>query len=382
MTARRLPVGPRPYRDELLSSWLGRVASRYGLDAAGLVGALVADGESDARGIPIDDAAPPRENIACWAQACGVDPERLSRLTLARRRPERPTAWFLSQGPPWAPTAMRSPPVCCACFEDDRAAGRDDHLRADWMLAERCVCPAHRRLLRDSCPRCRPRLRLVFRLREGRARLVCGRCDQELAAQTGSQADDGALIDALISLQDRIGAVVRGPSQRRKRLEEAVSTLWAPLDDPGAARPALALWIDESGWRCPAEAQQAIGASFPLGRLSISWRVATLIAFNALFGVEDDGADAATRDRLARHAAFASRKGVTAAPRMFPSLGRPKTRIERDYPALARQILAHPDWTVAAALPENRRSRVLARLMDAALASRLSNLSAQLEAVQ
>ena len=48
----------------------------------------------------------------------------------------------------------------------------------------------------------------------------------------------------------------------------------------------------------------------------------------------------------------------------------------------SRQILAHPDWTAAAALPENRRSRVLARLMDAALASRLSNLSAQLEAVQ
>jgi len=38
MSGRRLPVAPRPYRDELLSSWLGRVACRYGLDAAGLVG--------------------------------------------------------------------------------------------------------------------------------------------------------------------------------------------------------------------------------------------------------------------------------------------------------------------------------------------------------
>jgi hypothetical protein len=235
--------------------------------------------------------------------------------------------------------------------------------------------------LRDRCSRCRARLRLAFRLRDGRAWLVCGRCSQEFSLQAAPQGEDGALIDALISLQDRIGAIVRGPSQRRKRLEEAVSTLWAPLDDPGAARPALALWIDQSGWRCPAEAQQAIGVSFPLGRLSISWRVATLIAFDALFGVEDDGADAATRDWLARRAVFASRKGVTAAPRMVLSLGPPKKRIERDYSALARQILAHPDWTAAAALPENRRSRVLARLMDAALASRLSNLSAQLEAV-
>ena len=89
----RLPVAPRPYRDELLSSWLGRVACRYGLDAESLVDALgVADGEGDAHKISIDDAAPSREEIACWAQACGVDPARLMRLTLARRRAERAKA--------------------------------------------------------------------------------------------------------------------------------------------------------------------------------------------------------------------------------------------------------------------------------------------------
>ena len=90
MLGRRLPVAPRPYRDELLSSWLGRVACRYGLDAASLLGALAADGEGAARGIPIDDAAPPREDTVSWARTCGVDPARLSRLTLARRRPGRP----------------------------------------------------------------------------------------------------------------------------------------------------------------------------------------------------------------------------------------------------------------------------------------------------
>ena len=62
----RLPVAPRPYRDELLSSWLGRVACRYGFDAEGLVGALFADGEGDAHTTLIDDAAPPREDIAFW----------------------------------------------------------------------------------------------------------------------------------------------------------------------------------------------------------------------------------------------------------------------------------------------------------------------------
>ena len=192
--------------------------------------------------------------------------------------------------------ASRSPPVCCACFEADRAAGRDEHLRADWMLAERCVCPAHRQLLRDRCPCCRGPLHFAFRLRDGRVRIVCRECERELAARSAREAD-GALIEALISIQDRIGAIVRGPPQGRRRLEEALSTLWAPLDDPGAARPTLALWIDESGWRCPTEAQEAIGAPFPLGRLPIALRIATLIAADAAFGLDDEPLDDASDAR-------------------------------------------------------------------------------------
>ncbi|MUO73518.1 TniQ family protein, partial [Agrobacterium vitis] len=44
--AGRLPVAPRPYRDELLSSWLVRVACRYGLTARELVGHFADDGNS------------------------------------------------------------------------------------------------------------------------------------------------------------------------------------------------------------------------------------------------------------------------------------------------------------------------------------------------
>ena len=172
MSGRRLPVAPRPYRGELISSWLGRVACRYGLGAAGLVGALAADGEGAPRGIPIDDATPLREDIVSWAQACGVDPARLSRLTLARRRPGRPRFWFSSQGPPWAPTASRSPPACCGCLSPIAPPGATS-IAGGWMLAERCVCPAHRQLLRDRCPCCRRPLHLAFRLRNGPARVIC-----------------------------------------------------------------------------------------------------------------------------------------------------------------------------------------------------------------
>lgn len=34
---KRLPVAPRPFRNELMSSWLARVACRYGLEGRDLI---------------------------------------------------------------------------------------------------------------------------------------------------------------------------------------------------------------------------------------------------------------------------------------------------------------------------------------------------------
>ena len=65
MSGRRLPVAPRPYRDELLSSWLGRVACRYGFDAEDLVGAFTGDGDS--QGAEFRSTTPRRrERLSCF----------------------------------------------------------------------------------------------------------------------------------------------------------------------------------------------------------------------------------------------------------------------------------------------------------------------------
>lgn len=363
MSGRRLPVAPRPYRDELLSSWLGRIACRYGLDAAGLSGALT-DDDDGAPGSLIDDIAPARKDIVSLARACGVDPGRLARLALVRRRPERPRTWFASQGPPWALTVARSPPVCRACFETDRGGGRDEYLRSEWLLAERCVCPAHRLLLVDCCPHCRARLHVGFRLRGGRAQAICRECEQELSTRPARE-EDGALREALISLQDRIGAIVRSSAPgRRRRLEEAVSRLWAPLDDPGAARPTLALWIEESGWRCPSDAQQAIGAPLPLGRLPITWRGVTLIALDALFGIERDErlAPSVAATNLLRRAALP--RGRDGRRRQVPV---PPPRPFAEYLHLAHEILSAPEWATAVHAPRRQQDRILSRLITAKL---------------
>jgi hypothetical protein len=187
MGARRLPVAPRPFRDETLSSWLGRIACRYGLDAPALAACLAApDDLFDAPRPPIDDISPGLDQIARWAKAGAVDPARLRRMTLADRHPRRPLAWFSNGGS----AAPKPPsPVCLACFDADRADGRDGYCRAGWLLAERCVCPAHARMLIDQCPNCHRRLLVAFRLRDNRASPVCTRCESDLDGRGGEEGD-------------------------------------------------------------------------------------------------------------------------------------------------------------------------------------------------
>lgn len=371
MGGRRLPVAPRPFRDEALSSWLGRVACRYGLDAPALAACLAfADDPFDAPRPPIDDVSPSLGQVALWARAGAVDPGRLRHMTLAARHPRRPRAWFLNRGPAAArPVIPRPPaPVCLACFDADRAAGHDGYCRASWLLAERCVCPAHGRILIDQCPSCHGSLRVAFRLRDNRARAVCARCEGALEGGGGEGDRLSDMTAVLLTIQARIAAAVDHASLYRGRLEEVIDTLWSPLDDPGASRPTLALWCSQSNWRLAVEARQVVGRSMPLGLLPVPFRALTLVALRDLFG-EDVTALAGPPDRAAwvlGRAAFLppTPAKFPRAPALLPVRER---RSFADYQRLAREILAHPDWVAAADLPERRRRRVQGRLVDKAL---------------
>lgn len=367
MDARRLPVAPRPFREETLSSWLGRVACRYGLDAPTLAACLASrDAPSAAWPPPIDDISPSSDQIDLWARACAVDPARLRRMALGERHPRRTLAWFANRGlaAAWAPA-----PVCLACFDADRVAGRDGHCRANWLLAERCVCPAHGRMLIDQCPHCHGRLRVAFRLRENLAAAVCARCAEAFGDRGGQ--GDGALrgmANALLAIQARIAAALDHVPMRRSRLEEVIAMLWAPVDDPGASRPVLELWVSGQGWRLPVEARQAVGRSTPLGQLRVPFRGLTLVALHDLCGGDISGLDEAPgrADWLFGRAA-PRRPGRAKTLPARVNWGKAERRSPGDYLPLAREILAHPDWVAAARLPERRRRRVRGRLIDKAL---------------
>lgn len=278
MVPAKLPVAPRPFWDELLSSWVARVAAHYGAEPIELMVYLAGQGGRDAGARQVDDVAPDMELLRLWARACRIDPERLRRRSLAFRYPDRPQDWFLTE------TVL----VCLACFDADVAASRDAYLRADWRLAEQVVCPSHRTMLLDRCPACRGGLRLSFRMLNGLLRPFCRKCDAVLTGGGGETEDllKADFAAGVLELQRQISEIVRGNSGRFDQLEYAIRTLWAPLDRDGAARPVLALWYDEPGWNCPYEARAAVGRSAPLQHLSVRWRALTLVILHVLFGAD------------------------------------------------------------------------------------------------
>lgn len=219
----RLPVAPRPFRNEILSSWMVRVAARYGLDVPDMTTWLAGQGGGIQPHRFIDDVAPDSNLLRLWARACRVDPARLTRLSLVLRYLNRVPAWILERS---------EAPVCLACFDEDQVHGRDSYLRSAWRLTDQLVCPAHRQMLHDRCPACSAQLRVSFQFRSGLLRPFCSRCGGLFTSRGGEpeHTPDAGFASGVLDLQHRVKRILRGDADGRSRLEDAIRTLWAPVD--------------------------------------------------------------------------------------------------------------------------------------------------------
>ena len=275
----RLPVAPRPFSDELLSSWMARVATRFGLEVPDLTAYLAGQGATLPAMRQIDDTTPNLELLKIWARGSRIDPARLERLSLATRYFNRSRDWVSGRG-------GGGVSVCVACFDADVTAGRDGYIRADWKLVERVVCPVHKEMLRDRCSKCYAHLQTSLRLRTGLLRVFCAKCECLLTGRGGALADlvDARFATEILALQNQVERIINGDNPHLALLEWVIWTLWSPLDRVGAARPVLALWFDQEGWNCPFEARAAVDAAAPLQHLSLAWRVLTLVILCDLFG--------------------------------------------------------------------------------------------------
>lgn len=136
---------------------------------------------------------------------------------------------------------------------------------------------------------------------------------------------------------------------------------------PGAARPVLALWFNEVGWRCPYDVRHAVGVKSPLGKLPVRWRFLTLIIQRCFWhGPAQRRGNAGVFRGTPGPAGRATVSGIATSCRR-PQV-QPPRRSSAEYERLARQILADPRWIAAESLSRRKRERVRARLIDAALA--------------
>ncbi|WP_376989566.1 TniQ family protein [Azospirillum rugosum] len=165
-----LPLTVQPLEDELLSSWLGRLAALYAVPADAFRRRLAhACGVTTA---PVWDElnmAPASAELAALAHVGRIDAHRLSALTLGHRFPHLRTCWV---------TGIHGRPVphCWKCLNNDWRSTGVCYLRHTWALAFETVCPVHRELLVRSCPDCHASVQHEFLFQDGRTRIVCGAC--------------------------------------------------------------------------------------------------------------------------------------------------------------------------------------------------------------
>ncbi|MER8835858.1 TniQ family protein [Mesorhizobium sp. M0909] len=357
---RVLPLAPRPFDDELLSSWQRRVACRYGCTLREVESWLNSDIDPGRRGDLIGrDFDPGDAMITHWARACRMDAGRLARMAL--RRQARGLNWYIQDR--WHHS------LCSACLDEDHAGGRDHYLRRAWSRVEAIVCPRHLTMLRDLCGHCFARTGFRFDCREGRGRLVCGSCSAPVSFGAADTVDSERQ-SFLLALADTVALAVDGGPQdaAAKDIMRAARLLWSSSQ---ASRKPFIAWLGQprlSGNDMPADRDE------PLATASLQGRMLTLFGIARLLDLAD------ARSRIGPPPFFLAEKfaagDLSRSPtgRVVPqpqNVERHATtcapRSDAEYRALAEEILASSQWRAVQGAARIMRERALARLMTEAL---------------
>jgi hypothetical protein len=178
---RSIPLAPRPFPDESIRSWIGRVAARYDLAPAELVARL-----RDGSGVHVSrlfslDWRKDAELDHLLAQAARLDEARIRALRLVVTDRPKPALWHRTLLA-WCP----------ACAWEDVVRHGEIYERAIWRLGCCAVCPTHRLVLADACPACTFG-RVGFQAVTGRQRLVCTLCKRPVDALPDTGRGGGIL---------------------------------------------------------------------------------------------------------------------------------------------------------------------------------------------
>ena len=229
---RFVPTVPPAQRDELPSSWLGRLLGAYRLylqDVNRFLRSRPDVGRLDLLTLRALDATPPDRVLRAASALTAASPDEIRAMSL--------TARYLHCLPDWSstdPNQRRSPapigidpaidcgvvaPCCPDCLRDDRGLARVAHIRAGWALSAETICPLHRCSLRRQCPGC-GWLYMDYNFPHAAAvwRPCCDGCGLPCDAIAGDAVPtcSATAVEFLLSFEGSLGAALRGrPVDRR-----------------------------------------------------------------------------------------------------------------------------------------------------------------------
>jgi TniQ len=195
-----LPMAPRPMSDELLPSWLHRVATANALSFGELLESARAGRLPGLVGV-MDHGLPTawRTRLATF---CRIPESRIRLIDLQSQFPNRNLSWFTHarafHGSSGEPSIQLGRPFCVPCGEERRERYKPAYIRADWALAFRTHCPHHLSPLIDGCGACG---RMTFPRWSG-TQFCCQGCEAPLKP-THTLSDSPGL-RAVVRLQNTI----------------------------------------------------------------------------------------------------------------------------------------------------------------------------------
>lgn len=159
-----LPLAPRPYPGEAVSSWVTRIAARYDVLADDLVGHVLGWRSTSVGRAERLDHHTDAELEAALAKAARIPPATISNLRIVGD--DGSTSC-------WHRTALA---WCPECIRGDLAQHGEIYERAMWRLGCCVLCPRHQVPLEDTCRRCMAEARCHFQCADGFLRLACNTC--------------------------------------------------------------------------------------------------------------------------------------------------------------------------------------------------------------
>jgi hypothetical protein len=164
VTSQPLPLAPRPYAGEAVSSWVRRIAARYDIGADDLLTHVLNWRRSTIGSAGRLDYQADPELEAALATAAGIAPATISTLRAAGE--DGSTSCWHRTIVAWCPECIRA----------DQAQRGEVYERAIWRLGCCVVCPEHKVQLEDTCRRCSFDDQCRFECADGLLRLVCKTC--------------------------------------------------------------------------------------------------------------------------------------------------------------------------------------------------------------